>query len=313
MAAEPPGPTPAGRGIERPPRRAYGAEPERVTGRTPRRRQLVAAAGLALIVVLAVVDYLTGPDLRFYILYWPPITALAWFCGRRWGYAAVVLSTAASALANGPEWAAARYYILWWNLAASLVSFTFLAFLVSTLRRMVEHERETARTDFLTSLANGRAFDEALAVELARSRRSRAPVSLAYVDIDDFKLVNDRLGHGAGDAALREFAHRLWRGVREHDIVARLGGDEFAVLLPETAAVEARVVVERLRRTLAEPVAGVGWPLTASVGAVTCLDATATGDELIRSADGLMYGAKQGGKDAARFSVLDAAGRPGTG
>ncbi len=312
MAAELPGPTPAGRGIEPPPRKGYAAEPERVTGRAPRRRHLVALAGVALIALLGLVDYVTGPDLRFYILYWPPIIALAWFCGRRWGYVAVALSTVASALANGPEWAAAQYYILWWNLAASLASFTFLAFLVSTVRRLVQQERETARTDFLTSLANGRAFEEALTVELARSRRSPAPVSLTYVDIDDFKLVNDRLGHSAGDGALREFALRLRRGVREHDIVARLGGDEFAVLLPETGAAEARTVVERLRRTLAQPVAGVGWPLSASIGAVTCLDATATGDELIRAADELMYGAKQGGKNAARFSVLDAAGRRGT-
>ncbi len=268
-------------------------------------RGVVALLGIASIAGLGVVDYLTGPDLRFYLLYWPPITALAWFCGRGWGYTAVALSTAASALANGPQWAAAQHYVLWWNLGTSLVSFTFLAFLVVSLRRMVGHERETARTDFLTRLANGRAFDEALTVELARCRRTLAAVSLIYVDIDDFKLVNDRLGHGAGDSTLRELAGRLRKGVREHDLVARLGGDEFGILLPETPPTEMHVVVERLRRTLADPVAGVDWPVSASIGAVTFLGGACSGDDLIRIADDLMYEAKQGGKNAARFSVLD--------
>jgi diguanylate cyclase (GGDEF)-like protein len=261
---------------------------------------------VVLILAAAAVDFVTPPTLRFYFFYWPSIAMATWYVGPRWGYVAAALSAAALSLANGAGWAASGTFVLCWNVTVNAVSFVLLAFLIVQMRSVVDWERSVARTDFLTGLPNSRAFSEALALELARSSRSRAPLSVAYVDIDDFKLVNDRLGHGAGDNTIMQLAERLRSGVRAFDTVSRLGGDEFAILLAETGAAEARVVIGRLLHRLGAPLAGVSWRVSASIGLVTCTDGARSADELIRRADDLMYEAKQAGKNVARFAELAA-------
>ena len=162
--------------------------------------------------------------------------------------------------------------------------------------------RELASTDALTGLANQRAFHDRMAEEVARSSRYGHPLSLVLLDLDRFKLVNDRNGHQVGDTVLREVARRLARLARAGDLAARVGGEEFALLLPDTDAEGAVALAERARREMeAEPFAGAG-SLTASLG-VAALGgggAASDGDDLYRRADTALGWAKLSGSQPHR-------------
>ena len=142
---------------------------------------------------------------------------------------------------------------------------------------------------------------------MTRARRYAHPFSVAYLDLDDFKLVNDRLGHLAGDAVLRSVARALSGVMRASDVVARLGGDEFVVLLPEASAAPARLATEKLRGALADVVPAHGWRMTASIGVATFLVPPESVDELLGAVDGLMYRAKQGGKNGVAHETRNEA------
>jgi len=129
-------------------------------------------------------------------------------------------------------------------------------------------------------------------------------VTLLYLDLDDFKAVNDALGHEAGDSLLGEVAERLRACLRAGDTPARLGGDEFAILLEGTGAAEARVVAARLVATLATPVriGATSAPISASVGAALAIGGD-TADDLLRRADTALYAAKRAGKGRVAFAA----------
>lgn len=172
------------------------------------------------------------------------------------------------------------------------------------LRRGLRRERALARTDVLTGIENRRAFYELADREIKRAGRYGKAFTVVCFDIDDFKLVNDRYGHQAGDAVLRLAADTARKAIRASDAVARLGGDEFAILLHETTAAASRTVIRKLRLAIRGGVQVNGRAVTVSLGAVTCLEAPDTVDALIRWADELLYAAKRGGKDRARHRVL---------
>jgi diguanylate cyclase (GGDEF)-like protein/PAS domain S-box-containing protein len=174
-----------------------------------------------------------------------------------------------------------------------------------------ELERQ-ARTDPLTGLLNRRAFVEEIRIRLGAARRSARPSSLVYIDVDNFKPVNDAHGHAMGDAVLRRIAERLRRIVRVSDLVARLGGDEFAVWLDEADDDGARKKGQELLRMtadLAEFSGSPDRPLGFSIGIAVVDPAAAESiDELIERADTAMYGAKRAGK--GRAVVSDRATQP---
>jgi diguanylate cyclase (GGDEF)-like protein len=138
---------------------------------------------------------------------------------------------------------------------------------------------------------------------MERHRRHRRPLTLAYVDLDDFKQVNDRLGHAAGDAALRLAADTMRQHLRGTDALGRLGGDEFAVLLPEADAAGAQMVIARLRDRLRERMRKEGLPITFSFGVLTCLKPPPSVDGLVQLADEQMYVAKNSGKNAIQAAT----------
>jgi diguanylate cyclase (GGDEF)-like protein/PAS domain S-box-containing protein len=165
------------------------------------------------------------------------------------------------------------------------------------LEKALENEKNLSRLDFLTQIPNRRAFSEALQLEATRSRRYKRPLTLAYIDLDNFKQVNDQLGHETGDELLRLIAQTILATIRSTDTVARLGGDEFALLLPETGKDAAVEVMTKLSRILLEAVEARHWPVTLSIGLVTFAKPGESVAQMVKVADDLMYSAKTQGKN----------------
>jgi diguanylate cyclase (GGDEF)-like protein len=157
---------------------------------------------------------------------------------------------------------------------------------------LIETMVHQARFDNLTGLLGHRAFHEALEIQL---ESAKGPFTLASIDLDDFKLINDLHGHPTGDEALRRVAEALRHGVREHDSVFRVGGEEFAVLLPGVTAGEAQPLAERLREAVART--AFALPLRVSIGLASWPADASDRDALLERADAALYAAKRGGKD----------------
>ena len=207
---------------------------------------------------------------------------LARLAGSRAGWSAITVASI-QALATG----ALLAWMIWW---------------VATLLERLQRQRDEVRvlhdeshTDALTGLPNRRAFDEAIAV-LGQGRRGHDHGgSLLLLDLDRFKDYNDRFGHQAGDAVLRQVGALLRHAVRPSDLPARYGGEEFAVLLPEAGIEEAMQVAERIVRAFR----AVAWPgraVTISVGAAA-LAGSESADALVGRADAALYAAKAAGRD----------------
>ncbi|MBF0306114.1 MAG: GGDEF domain-containing protein, partial [Alphaproteobacteria bacterium] len=180
---------------------------------------------------------------------------------------------------------------------------------VNELTQARQELERIALHDPLTSLANRIKFMQRFDLECERQKRSGKPLSLIVVDIDHFKLVNDRFGHLAGDTCLRKVADVLSHGVRSVDVVARFGGEEFIILLPETDIGGATILAEKLRELVAEsesrPEAGPDAPtlrVTISLG-VACSHEPVPFDDLMERADTAVYKAKHAGRD--RVCVAD--------
>ena len=263
------------------------------------------AIALGLMLCVAVGDELTGADVSFTLLYLGPIGFATWFVSLSAGVLLSILSAIAS---FGVDLAARSVPlpgpILAWNLAVQLGTFLALVVLLAALKDRLESEGQLARTDPLTLVSNRRAFLELSGVELERARRTGRPMTVAYLDCDDFKFINDRLGHAQGDSLLVTVAATLRGGTRAVDTVARLGGDEFGLLLVDTDGPTAEALIARLRAALAAAMTANGWHVSFSIGAATFLAPPRSVDEMLGRADLLMYGAKRGGKNAARLEVV---------
>lgn len=167
--------------------------------------------------------------------------------------------------------------------------------------------KEFSFKDEVTGLYNRRFFSIRLEEEVSRYRRFNHPVSVMLIDLDGFKDVNDELGHGAGDATLRDMADILLKYSRGINVICRYGGDEFAVLLVETSKAGARLYADRIRQVLATYPFANGRRVTASFGiAALPEDVAPAADDLIRAADEALYAAKRAGKN--RVSVFEDVG-----
>lgn len=265
------------------------------------------AAGLALVGLIGMVDYATGYEWSWSVFYLAPVALVTWFGGRRTGLLLAAASAATWVLADlaaGHPYS--RNVIGLWNGGVFGLFFLSVPFVLAALHDALRREQALARTDVVTGVANPRAFAELAALELGRSRRYHTPLALAYLDVDDFKRVNDTLGHSAGNDLLLTVATALRRGVRDIDHVARLGGDEFALLLTDANEAEAHRVFDRVLAVLTEAVVGLRVAASFSTGVAVFLTAPDSVDEAIRQADALMYEVKRSGKNAVCYRVFGA-------
>jgi len=261
-------------------------------------------AGFALIGGVGILDFLTGYELAFSLFYLIPISLVVWLASQRLG---ILASLASASVWFTADIAAGNFYshpfLYAWNTFIRLSFFVITAYLLSTLKRALEYEKESARTDYLTGAANSRLFYDLVQMEIGRFKRYERPFTLANIDLDNFKTVNDQFGHSVGDKVLRAAVCSARKYLRKTDVVARLGGDEFALLLPETDQESARVALAKIQNGLLEEMQQGNWPITFSIGVLTCSAAPDTTDELVRMTDELMYAAKRDGKNAVKYST----------
>lgn len=252
-----------------------------------------------LILVIAGVDFWTGREIGVSLFYLIPIALITWQFSNRAGYVACVVCAgtwfATDALAGVAH---SHSFIPVWNMGIRLGFFSVTACLLMTLKRRLEDEQQLALTDGLTDLYNARAFKQRARELISLSRRHDHPMALVYLDLDNFKRVNDRLGHAEGDAVLCMVGATLKTCMRASDIVARIGGDEFVIAMPETATADARAAVTKMHRELVSHCASQHWPVGFSVGVAVFITAPPSLEEALGFADRLMYRVKQTGKNA---------------
>lgn len=257
---------------------------------------------LLLIALIAAIDYVTGFELSFSIFYLIPVVFTAWyftrgiallvciFCAQVWGLVDYI---------SGNEFSNAA--IPFWNAGVRGGFFVIVTLLLSRLRVLLAAQESLAQLDGLTGILNTRAFRQHCTFLCDLSYRHRRPLALGYIDLDNFKKINDNLGHSVGDLALKATAEALSKRLRASDICARLGGDEFAVLLPDTDLAGAKKFFNDLHEKLVSFATANGWPIGFSIGVAVFKQHTADADEAIRCADNLMYKIKKSGKNGIQF------------
>jgi diguanylate cyclase (GGDEF)-like protein len=267
-------------------------------------RGQVFAVALLGVGVIGVPDYLVGSEISLSLFYLFPIGIATWYAGGGAGMAIVLISTfAALAGEIGAGNFVLRPWIVAWNGVLRLGFMLVVALLVDRLRVHLAIERRLARSDPLTGILNARAFTEQLQFRLDLAAREGNPISLAYVDLDDLKRLNDRGGHAEGDRILRLVASTLTESIRVTDELGRLGGDEFALLIGGADRPAAERVVAKVRNALLQAFGRERSSVTCSIGCVTFHAPPPSAKDAIGAADSLMYDVKRHGKNAVAFEA----------
>lgn len=257
--------------------------------------------GAGMVVALAFLRTETEAEYGFASAALVPIVAITWLTGRRGGLSLTAMAMIAWTVA---DIASARQFANWWapyiDGVMRFVTYSFVTLVVSRLHTSLLRERRLSSYDALTGVLNRRMFLEVGEFEADRAFRYRHPLAVAFLDLDNFKQVNDTRGHHVGDAALRAAAAALRGSLRSTDRVGRVGGDEFAIVFPEIgqaeAAEAAAKLVEAVRRGLADYP-----PISASIGIAWFGRADRPFAEMLCAADEIMYAVKNDGKNGVRI------------
>lgn len=260
---------------------------------------------LILLVLAGACDFFLPPSFSLSFLYAIPVLFMAWYFGPVIAGLMMILT--------GSLWVTIEFLtkannlplpVVLWNTFMQLVLMASFAYLVLRLRHMIEQNHETARRDTVTGLSNSRTFYEIAEIEVMRAKRYGHPISLAFIDLDDFKLINERYGHPVGDRLLAEFAHLAFSIFRRTDTVARIGGDEFVILMPETNQDESKAPIEKLRQSMDTVMKENNWPITLSIGVYTFLTMPNNLQVMITFADSLMCQVKLSGKNQVAYEIF---------
>ncbi|MBI5123908.1 MAG: GGDEF domain-containing protein [Candidatus Omnitrophica bacterium] len=267
-------------------------------------RHILLAAGLLLLVAAVLIDRLAGNNLSFLLFYLIPVYFFIWFISRRFGVIVSIASALIWLLGNIIE----RSNVIntttsYLNLSIELVFFFLVTYLLCVLKEALGINEELIRTDLLTGVMNRNAFYDLAGKEIWRLERYQRPFTIAYVDIDNFKIINYRLGNQAGDHLLRSVSDTMCKNLRKVDLVSRFGGDEFTILLPETGAEAAQVVLSRMRNVLLNVMEKNGYSLTFTFGTVTFLKSPGTVEEMMKKVSSVMYAAKDSGMNTIEHEV----------
>ncbi len=268
-------------------------------------KSFIIAIGYIIIGVLGIIDTLTGKELDFSLFYVIPILIVTWHTGLGPGIVFSLISALVWLLSDVLSGNVTLLSIYAWNTLIRLGFFLTIAFLLSRLLTVLEHEREIAHTDYLTGALNSLFFYNVLQMEINRCLRYKNFFTIAYIDLDNFKTVNDEFGHATGDEVLCFFVNQIKNSLRKADVVARLGGDEFALLMPETTQKSAQVVLSKLQHNILAGMQKNNWPVTLSIGVLTCIDTPPTANEAIKKVDDLMYSVKKSSKNNIKYATYE--------
>jgi diguanylate cyclase (GGDEF)-like protein len=261
---------------------------------------LVVGIASVLLVLIGGADYLTGTDFSFAFLYIVPVGIIAIRLDRAAASVMALIAAAGWFLIDFDTASVEpRLGVQLWNTLTTLAFYIVIASLIDGLHRALMRETAAARTDLLTGLPNRRMFTELAVRELTRSQRAGEDIVLALIDLDEFKTINDELGHEAGDAALRSVARAMQQTIRSVDVIARFGGDEFAALVAGKATA-AHAILNRLASAV-RSTAIEGKALRASIGAVVVHGESL--DHALARADAALYSAKRAGKDRIELVI----------
>lgn len=267
------------------------------------RQPLLITAGIFFLVGISALDYVTGREISVSLFYLIPITLFTFAVNNNFGIAMAVLCTMvwlAIEIISGTTYSNVVFHI--WN---SVIRLGFLLLPVLLLR-LLEHERRLTRIDSLTGAVNNRFFIEMLQREIDRSSRYENFFTVAFIDTDDFKVINDTFGHAFGDSVLQAIAEIMKRYLRKTDLIARVGGDEFAILLPETDGPAARSAISNMSGKMADELTKRKYPITFSIGVLTLSAPHLSADEVLEIADKMMYIVKNNGKNNVRYEIYSA-------
>jgi len=274
------------------------------------RPAVIVAIAALLVALIFLASHAIPVDIRFSFFYLVPVALTAWFAGPRVGALFSVIGAGALSVESlaGNEFGQTGSLVIYTNGVLLLGFLLLFSSLLSALRAALWREKAAARVDELTQISNRRAFSELARAEIERMARYGGSFTVAYLDLDDFKQVNDRFGHETGDRVLVATAKAIRKSLRVNDIVARLGGDEFVVLLPQTEPSDAEAVLRKLEDQLAEVMRQGRWQVTASIGAATFEKPPASVEQMVELVDVLMYSAKSKGKGRLERRVVGASG-----
>lgn len=266
----------------------------------------VLLGSILLAIFLGALDFLSGFEISFSFFYLIPISIATLYSGFRSGMIVTGVGVLIWAVSN--RLAGENYsseWIRYWNTGIRLATFSMVAYILHQLNLSIQHQKLLARTDFLTGINNSREFYRLMEMEVQRARAFGQPVSVAYFDIDDFKLINDRFGHSAGDELLRTVTQSVASAVRKNDLFARVGGDEFVLMLSGTNEQTIQGVIEKLRNAILNKSNAIQMRVTVSIGVVTFTVPPASVDEIVQAADELMYEVKAHEKDGVLYKTIN--------
>jgi len=254
-----------------------------------------------LVLIIGLCDALLAPRVGFSFFYLVPIYLSTWFGGRSKGILISCVSAAAwfidAQLIGNRSYSYA--FVPYWDTVVRLGFYFTIVFLESALKNALTQ----ASLDPLTLVGNRRYFYELAGIEIQKFLRHKRPFTVAYIDIDDFKTINDNLGHDTGDNLLKAVAQTIKNNIRSIDIFARQGGDEFVLMLAETNAESARGIFTKLQEVLIETVQKNRWRVTFSIGVVTFFSSPDSVHDMIKRVDSLMYSAKRSGKNTIKYDI----------
>ena len=262
-------------------------------------------AVISVILIVGALDYFTGADIQILSLYLVPLGYAGWNFGRIGSITIALLGTIVWLVVFYLSGAHYQHGFMVVNFLTQGTAFLTFTILTDKLAALLQKSIYISRTDFLTGLSNRQSFTEQASTLLSLCKRHARPVALAYIDLDNFKNVNDMMGHDRGDNLLKIFGKLISESLRASDIPARLGGDEFVILLPETNSENATLLLENILKKLEQTTEFQKYGVGASIG--VAVDETASCDiqTLLIHADRNMYTVKKNGKNQVKTSVLN--------
>lgn len=260
--------------------------------------------GGILLILIACIDYQLASEISLAIFYLLPISLMTWFVGKEAGLVTCVLSAIAEFITNlNTKNTESHFFVPYWNAVASLMMFLTVSYLLFELHSTLEQEKKLERIDYTTGVANKRLFFELARLELKKAYRYRHPLTVVYLDVDNFKNINDTLGYIVGDKLLKLAALTIKKNLRETDFLARIGGDEFVILLPGSGYEPSHNVISRIHKQLLAAMQKNQWQATFSIGAVTYVNPPRSVDAMLQQADHLMYLVKNNGKNQLKHKT----------